>query len=277
MGIKGLYSSLKIYSIEVSYENEPPSSIAIDAYPFLYKYKENIDACIDIISKIKSAGHTLKIYIDGVPPKEKMEELAQRKQIKEVAYQQAKALRAFLNDNEKSAELDAAARLILEKQIELYEKECWTIRKDIREEFITRCRDDLGISIIYCKGEADDELIRASLSGEADIVIANDMDLFVGGVERLWMLEKGNQVPLFMEFRRTMITQAIGIHPKAWVDVALLAGYEKAMNLKCCSASQAIIWIRHYGCIENIYNRRKQLLKNNILEKYQEARKYFIV
>jgi hypothetical protein len=277
MGVKGLYSCLKSYSIPVRLENEPPCKLALDAYPFLYKFREDIDACLTLFKKLITAGHTLCIYIDGTPPKEKMAELTQRKQQKEAAYQQAKALKSFLADETKSAELNEEARAILEKQVNTFEIESWSLRKEVRESFVRRCKEELNIPIVLCEGEADTDLVRASLKGDANIVIANDMDLFVGGVERLWILGKTSQDPLFIEFCRSAISSQLGIHPKAWADVALLTGYEKTASLKRCSAQQAIEWMRYYGCIENMYHRRKDVFKDTLLDDYKKARDFFAV
>lgn len=274
MGIKGLYSCLKSYAVPIDYEKERPCRLALDAYPFLYRFKENIESCIELFEKLKAAGFTLRVYLDGTPPKEKYEELYHRKQQRESAYQQAKALRSFLEDEEKSKELSQEARAILEKQIQAFTMESWTIKKEFREEFLRRCSQN-GISVAYCSGESDSELVRASLNHEVDIVVANDMDLFVGGVERLWILGKTPQDPIFLEFHRARISHDLGIHPKAWIDVALLAGYEKCQQLKRCSAQQAICWIRYYGCLENLFARRAELLREQTLEDFQKARDFF--
>lgn len=275
MGIKGLYSCLKPFSIPVCFQQEPPSRLGLDAYPFLYKFRENIDACMELFEKMRSAGHCLSIFVDGTPPKEKLDELAHRKQQKEVAYQQAKALKLFLQDEEKCGQLDGQAKEILEKQIAAYEIESWSIRKEIRENFIQACHER-QFPLRFCKGESDEELIRASLQGEMDIIVANDMDLFVGGVERLWVLGKTQQDPLFQEFKRSLISQKVGIHLSAWPDVALLTGYEKAPQLKRCSAQQAITYMRYYGCLERFFEKRQDMMRTNTLEDYVKARAYFL-
>ena len=272
MGIKGLYSCLKSYALPVSLEHEKPLVIGLDAYPFLYKYREDIDSCITVLKQFQAAGHTLVLYLDGVPPKEKEAELLNRKVQKETAYKQAKALKAFLQD-EKSNELTEDARNIIAKQIASYEHESWYLRKEIRETFALRVSQE-GIEVIQCKGEADTDLIQASLSKKLDCVIANDMDLFVGGVERLWMLGKTQTDPLLQEFRRSYVSYEVGLTDKSWIDVAILAGYEKCPELKRCSAHQAIIWIRYYGSIESLLSRRHDLLQGVKLKDFQDARQH---
>jgi 5'-3' exonuclease len=277
MGVKGLYSCLKQYSTEVVQEDLSPLRIGLDAYPFLYKFKYDLNSCIQLFQTLKSAGHSLTIFVDGNPPKEKMEELAQRRQQREQAYKQAEALKTFLNDSEKSGSLDEEARLLIQKQIALYEVESYSIKKETREEFLRRVREEMEIPILMCEGESDDMLIQASLKKEVDVIIANDMDLFVGGVERLWMLGKTHSDPLFLEFRRDEISKTLGIHSKSWMDVAILAGYEKAPHLKRTSAQQAIVWIRYYGSLENLLSRREELLQKNTKEEFLNARKFFQV
>lgn len=230
---------------------------------------------MNLFAALQAVGHTLSVFVDGIPPKEKMAELANRRSQKEIAYQQAKALKTFLQDEKKAGELSEDARRVLEKQIAAYESESWCIRKEIRERFLQQC-EEKQISVHYCKGESDEELIRRSLRGEFDIIIANDMDLFVGGVERLWVLGKTQQDPLFLEFRRSLLSQKLGLHSSAWTDVALLTGYEKSPELKRCSAQQAITYLRYYGTLERLFEKRPELLKERTLEEYQKAREYFV-
>ncbi len=275
MGIKGLYSCLKSQSHPISFDQIPAAKLGLDAYPFLYKFKHDLDSCLSLFSTLESAGHTCTIYVDGNPPQEKLEELASRRQQREQAYKQAEALKAFLEDPEKSGTLDASARHILEKQIHAYQVESFSIKKELRELFMHRVKNETKIPIVLCEGESDTALIQASLKGEVDIVIANDMDLFVGGVERLWILGKTNADPLFLEFLRSDITRHFGLRYQSWRDIAILAGYEKVPQLKRTSVQQAITWIRYYGSLENLLSRRPELLQANTLQEFLDARRFF--
>jgi 5'-3' exonuclease len=213
--------------------------------------------------------------MDGNPPKEKMEELANRRQQRETAYQQAEALKAFLKDTEKSGSLDTSAKEILEKQIKAYEVESYSIKKETRDLFVKRVKEETLIPIVLCEGESDVDLIQACKKGEIDIVVGNDMDFFVGGVERLWVLGKTNTDPLFLEFDRTVLTKQFGLYSKSWVDIALLAGYEKTPHLKRCSVQQAITWIRYYGSLESLLSRRPELLQQQTLHDFLDGRRFF--
>ncbi len=276
MGVKGLYTCLKAHSFPIDYAEVSPKRIGLDAYPFLYKFKQDLDSCIRLFQQLCAAGHVCSLYVDGNPPKEKLEELASRRSQREEAYKQAEALKAFLHDPEKSKELDDSMRKILEQKIQLYEVESYSIKRETREVFLKRVKEETPISIVLCPGESDPALIQASLNGDIDVVVANDMDLFVGGVETLWMLGKTHADPLFLEFRRSQISRILGIHSKAWMDVAILAGYEKTPQLKRTSAQQAIVWIRYYGSLENLLGRRKDLLQDASFEDFLAARKFFL-
>ena len=274
MGVKGLYSCIKSQSHPVDFPQVKPSKLGLDAYPFLYKFKYDMEGCFSLFEKLQAAGHQCTIYVDGNPPQEKLEELASRRQQREQAYKQAEALKAFLQDSEKSSELDEDAKKLIEKQIAAYQVESYSIKKETRDLFLRKV-EEAKIPLILCEGESDERLIQASLKGEVDIVVANDMDLFVGGVERLWILGKTNTDPLFLEFIRSDITKHLGLHSKSWVDIALLAGYEKTPQLKRTSVQQAITWVRYYGCLENLFSRRPELLQDARLEDYQAARRFF--
>jgi 5'-3' exonuclease len=171
--------------------------------------------------------------------------------------------------------LDDKAKQILEKQIQAYEMESYSIKKETRDLFLQRVKEETMIPVILCEGESDVDLIRASVKGEIDIVVGNDMDFFVGGVERLWCLGKTSTEPLFLEFQRSLITKHFGLYPKSWIDIAILAGYEKTPQLKRTSVQQAITWIRYYGSLETLLSRRHELLQSNQLQDFLDARRFF--
>ena len=251
MGIKGLYSCLKSLSIPIQATDVQPSRIGLDAYPLLYKFKQDLDACDALLKSLQDAGHRCTVYVDGTPPKEKLEELASRRTQKDKAIQQAEALKAFLKDPEKSGALDEEARKVLEAQIRAYEVESYSIKREVREAFLQRLSGQ-KIPIVFCEGESDDALIQASLKGMLDIVIANDMDLFVGGVERLWMLGKTASDPLFLEFQRKEISKQLGIQP--WLNRKVVVGHvshERAIirppgmraSMLCGDCDGVMVWL----------------------------------
>lgn len=271
MGIRGLYSSLKQYAIPIQPSEEYPLRIGIDTYGLFYRFKENFPELFRFVEKLCSGKHTAIFVLDGVAPPEKQQELdARRKQRKEAA-QQASALRSFLQEPS-SQELSEVSRKVIEMKIQQYESQAWAVYKELRERFVGAAREQ-GYDVRLSKGEADEDLLRMAQTKEIDVVLANDMDYFVSGVERLWIFTK--DTPVVHEFPRLLISKTLGVHPTAWKDVALLAGYEKAPNLRLIPASHAISLLHTYGSLETLYEKRQDLFKGIPFEEYQKARMYF--
>jgi len=271
MGIRGLYSSLKQYSIPIHPEEENPLHIGIDTYALFYRFKENFKELFRFVDSLCVNKHTPIFVLDGVPPPEKQQELAARRQQRKEAQQQVESLRSFLEQT-KSEEISESSRRVIERRIQEYENECWTVYRALRERFVEEATQK-GFQVRLSKGEADEDLLQMALSNEVQIVVANDMDYFVGGVERLWMFTK--DLPAVREFQRIPISRTLGIQPTAWRDIALLAGYEKAPHLRKMPASHAISLLHVYGTLENLVEKRKDLFQETSLHEYSEARKFF--
>ena len=271
MGIRGLYSSLKHLTIPIHPSEEPPLHIGIDTYALFYRFKENFPELFRFVDELCCKKHTPIFVLDGVPPPEKQQELANRKQQRKEAANQADSLRKFLNEST-SQELSETSRKVIELKIQQFENECWTVYRELRERFVSEATKK-GFDVRLSKGEADDDLLQLALSGEIHIVLANDMDYFVGGVERVWMFTK--DLPAVREFQRTYISSTLGIHPTAWKDIALVSGYEKAPGLRKLPASHAISLLHVYGTLEHLYEKRRDLFQGTPLEEFQLARKYF--
>jgi 5'-3' exonuclease len=271
MGIRGLYSSLKQYSIPIQPEEEDPLYIGIDTYALFYRFKENFKELFRFVDTLCVNKHTPVFVLDGVPPPEKQQELAARKQQRKEAQQQAESLRAFLQQTNPE-EISESSRKVIERRIQEYDNECWTVYRALRERFVEEATQK-GFEVRLSKGEADEDLLRMALSNEIQVVLANDMDYFVGGVERLWMFTK--DLPAVREFQRIPISRSLGIQPTAWRDIALLAGYEKAPNLRKMPASHAISLLHVYGSLETLYEKRKDLFTDISFEEYKQARRFF--
>jgi 5'-3' exonuclease len=271
MGIRGLYSSLKQYSIPINPEEEDPLTIGIDTYALFYRFKENFKELFRFVDSLCTKKHTPIFVLDGVPPPEKQQELAARKQQRKEAQQQAESLRVFLQQTNPE-EISESSRKVIEKKIQEYESECWTVYRALRERFVEEAKQK-GFEVRLSKGEADEDLLQMARKNEVDVVLANDMDYFVGGVERLWMFTK--DLPAVREFQRAVISRSLGIQLNAWKDIAILAGYEKTPHLRKMPASHAISLLHVYGTLENLVEKRKDLFQESPVEEYFAARKFF--
>jgi 5'-3' exonuclease len=271
MGIRGLYSAIKSYAVPIHPAHEEPLVIGIDTYALFYKYKENLTDLFTFIQTLCCAKHTPIFIVDGVPPVEKQQELQLRKNQRKAAHSQAAALRAFLLEPS-SQELDSRARAVLESKVLQYESESWAVYRELREEFV-RLAKEKNYEVRFSQGEADADLLAMAFSNEIQVVLGNDMDYFVGGVERLWVLMK-DTVEL-QEFRRSAVSKELGIHVDSWKDIAILSGYEKAPELRRVPASHAISLLRFYGSLEKVLLKRSELLRGSTVEEFLAARKFF--
>lgn len=274
MGIKGLYSALKAQSHNVNWKSEQPLRIGVDAYSILYKFREDVERSFQFLMEIQKVGHSLTVVLDGTPPPEKEAEMTARRETRRTALDQAASLRSFLEKVDSSAPLTEETRKEIQQKILHFEKEGWSVHREIRTRFCQMLRD-AQIPYMDAPGEADDVLIEMARKNQIDVVISNDMDIFVGGVERFWMVDKKSAVPLFREFHRGQVSQALGIDPHRWADVAILAGYEKCPALKRATAPVAISWIRFYGSIEGMFRRRPELLGGGSVDEFVAARRFF--
>jgi 5'-3' exonuclease len=271
MGIRGLYSSTRHLAIPIQPSEESPLRIGVDTYGLFYRFKENFGELFRFIEKLCAGKHTPIFVLDGIAPPEKQQELDARRKVRKEAAQQATALRTFLSEPA-AQELSEMSRKVIEMKIQQYDNQAWAVYKELRERFVEAAKEK-GFDVRLSKGEADEDLLQMAMDHEIDVVLANDMDYFVSGVERLWIFTK--DAPVVQEFPRTLISKSLGVDPTAWKDIALLAGYEKAQNLRLMPASQAISLLHTYGTLENLFEKRKELFKTQTLEEYQKARVFF--
>jgi len=272
MGIRGLYSCIKCYGVPIHPSQEDPLVIGVDTYALFYKYKENLSELFTFIETICCNKRHRPIFIlDGVPPVEKQQELQLRKNQRKAAHVQALALKAFLTE-ENSKDLSIEARTVLESKVVQYESESWAVYRELREQFV-RMAKEREYEVRFSEGEADADLMNMNLRNEIQVVLGNDMDYFVGGVERLWIVMKDTKD--IQEFRRSAISKQLGIHSDSWKDIAILSGYEKAPELRRVPASHAISLLRFYGSLEKVLHKRVELLRGSTVDEFLAARKFF--
>ena len=269
MGVRGLYSCLKAYAIPVYPRDEEPLHIGIDTYALFYKFKENLEDLFAFVKSIQCGKHTVLFVLDGVAPPEKQEELALRRAQRKEAAQHARALRNFLDE---SSELTVDVRDALVTKIKQYDDEAWVVYKELRERFVEKATAQ-GYEVLCSEGEADTDLLRLASQGHIQVVLANDMDYFVGGVERLWIVHK--DIYGIREFQRSAISRALSLSSEAWKDIAILAGYEKTPHLRRVRTTMAISYLQTYGSLERLFEKRKDLLGEHTVEEFLTARAFF--
>jgi len=240
MGVRGLYTFLKpIRKTACPIGNE---TIAVDGNYILYRTYGDIEIFIEWIN-LHSSFANITFVFDGGAPAEKEKEFEKRRGDRLKAKERADAIQKVLEDSE----LDDDERKILEKRVGILEKAAWKPTKEVQKAWKERF-DLLGIKWILVKGEEADRTLGKLC---ADVVISGDMDMFLLGVEKVWIIndfKSGNIV----ELRRKSILYFLGMSSAQFRDFCILLGVDERGDIPCADFIHAYHWIRRYGSLEEL-------------------------
>ena len=202
--------------------------IAIDISIYLYKYA----SMGTLIENIYLLCSTLKFYniepiciFDGPCPKEKMDEIAERRQKK----QEAEAEYIKLEEKkEKLVKISSIKKI--EKEMKELQRRFTTVTRKDREE-VKKLLLLMGVSYYKATGEADELCAKMVLSGEAYACLSEDMDMFVYGcprVLRYLSLRKHTVIIYDME----SILNDLNMNLKQFRTMCIMAGtdYKKSQH-----------------------------------------------
>lgn len=257
MGVRGFlsYVKKKVPLID-PLETEEGLRIGIDAHGLLYTWQENVQAIHSFVRDFQ-AKHTLIFVFDGEAPAEKKELLREKRQTREKAGLQAHALSQFL-ETEEGKKLDPKSRQHLEKQIQMLRASTWRITKEYRERVI-QILENYGVPILYAKGEADEELVLLERKKEIDVILTYDMDYIRFGVNRMWIPKIRSDRTEVYDFDIPIFCEDEDITIESLADVAILCGSE--YEYSPISPLQAISFMRYYGSLKNLAQRRPEFQK----------------
>lgn len=249
MGVKGLYTYLKGYRVEMQDPLKgPPLRIGFDAMSMLYKYKSSYEDMYPLLAAFKAAGHRLLFVFDGKPPTEKEAEVKDRRDARESASTQATTLKEYLTDSS----ILPNERKVLEYSLARLEFQGWHMTRDIRHAFQKKLWD-MEIPYVKALGEADDVLSDMSTAGKLDVVVSTDMDFLLSGVSRLWIPLR-NRYNGFEEILLKDVLKGEGITLEGLRDAGILCGVELLRGKLSISSHMAFSWIRYYKNIEGVLN-----------------------
>lgn len=134
MGVRGLFSFLRQYSIPLSFEEflneiEPASKIGIDISFYLYKWQGNLEKITNFLTTIRNAGHRPILVFDGRASEDKQYEAARRRNVREEEIRSANAILSVLDTNPNISESE---RKLLEKTAAEHMRRGWSLTKEIR-------------------------------------------------------------------------------------------------------------------------------------------------
>lgn len=247
MGVKGLYTYVKKYRAERTYDSllkGPPLRIGFDAMSMLYKYKEHYAEMYPILQAMHAAGHKLLFVFDGKSPPEKQEEVKDRRQVREEAVEKVTKLQAHLE----SDDLETSERIIIESSIARLKTQAWHMTREIRQA-VQAALTTLGIHYVKATQEADDTLLSLSAAGKLDVIVSTDMDYLLSGIPRLWIpYRKGTDG--VEEVIMSKLLAGLQMTPAMLLDAGILCGVEPLYKRLSIQTHIAFRWIKYYTSIE---------------------------
>ena len=282
MGIKDLNSFLKRKipnTIKrVHMKNYAGKRVAIDTsiffYKFLYKHPRFIEQFLEQIYKLVQSGITPIYIFDGKPPKEKQNELNDRKEKKNEMKDKMKELQQelgniieteIIEETESQDELlDIEVDMDALKQLEITEKK----KKEIKDEidkikrkliYVTWHHNQelkeflklLGIPFIQAECEADAICAELVRRGIVDLVMSDDMDLLVDGTQILLRDFHINSYTV-TEYNVEEILLNLGFTRRQWIDFCILCGCDYTKRIHGLGPQKAYSMIRELGTLPEV-------------------------
>lgn len=286
MGIKDLNSFLKRRipnTIKRTHlKDYAGKRVAIDTsiyfYKFLYRNPRFIEQFLEQIYKLIQSGITPVYIFDGKPPKEKQNELNDRKERKDDMKDKMKQLKIELieldeqdmleeTDEEFLEESDTELDIKTLKQLEINENKKKIIKEEIDKIqrkliYVTWQHNQelkeflklIGIPFIQAECEADaicTELVRR---GVVDLVMSDDMDLLVDGTQILLRDFHINSYQV-TEYNVEEILLHLGFTRKQWIDFCILCGCDYTKRIHGLGPQKAYSMIRELGSLPEVLNK----------------------
>uniref|UniRef100_A0A6C0IEQ9 XPG-I domain-containing protein n=1 Tax=viral metagenome TaxID=1070528 RepID=A0A6C0IEQ9_9ZZZZ len=238
MGVHGFYHYTKNYHKNIISVNL--LRVGIDALSLLYKYQGDIEKIFKFLKPILH--HKLLFVFDGKAPESKKEELNLRKTFNNNKQDEINSLRLWL-----TSDMNEETKDLIRSQIIRLEKESWIMNYETRENFKKYLIEN-NYSFIKSIQEADAVLIDLYYSNYIDVVLSNDMDFLIAGIDKVWLHTKND----LKEVELKDILEEEDINKEQLKEVAILSGINNTRISSVDDIYIALTLIRHYGSIESI-------------------------
>jgi len=265
MGVRGLFYYTKIYQKPIENENHLGKQlrIGIDTLCLLYRFHGDIEKIFTFLKPILH--HKLLFVFDGKAPDTKIEEVQKRKDSVNALQEKIIILKEWLK-----SDISDEIKKSLKKRIEKLEYDSWTVTYEIRQEFKNYLKEN-SYAFVKSNQEADAVLIDLYYAKYIDIVLSQDMDFLIAGVERLWTISNNS----LKEIQLKEILDCEEINKEQFKEVAILSGID---NIKICTiddVTDAIQLIRHYGSIESIIIHKENYIELPNVNYVRDIKKRF--
>lgn len=264
MGVRGFFSYIRSVKKYANVIKNPQLNIGVDAFCILYLFRSKTESLQAYIRGLLSLEYKLTIIMDKKAPKEKKEVVEARKEARKEARGDANDIQSYVN-SEEFAELDEALQATLKKFVAQKEHEGWYLTPAHMEWFVNFVKE-LGCEVIWAEGEADDCLA----AGGYDIVISSDSDLFVLGVDHVWV-PRGVGLQ-HDSYKLQDILGYLGLTQDKLIELSFLAGCDTQPK-SYLSFSVAVSWLRFFGSLTGIVEKHPETLSPADLELFESWKK----
>ena len=293
MGIKDLTSFLKEHApdsiTKTSLSEFSNKKVAIDIsifmYKFKYKNKNIIEKFLEQIYRLAMNNITPVYIFDGIPPKEKMDTINQRK---EKFYENIDKLKELQSELETTENMDIDANIKNVKMASLKININSINDKLIRitKEDISKIKyffDLFNIKYIQADGEADLLCSKLNKLGIVNMVMSEDMDILTSGASILLrdFLVSNNKIT---KIDLQTILQKLNFTYEQWVDFCILCGCDYLKRIpgvgpKCAFKKISLKNVDSISVIDDIINNQKNKNKDidsDYKNKFMKAKHIFM-
>lgn len=235
MGIKGMNRFIRTFCPEalriVKFSELRGKRIAVDMSVYMYRFKKEKTLIADmfvLFHYFKDCGIIPIFVFDGQPPKEKQEELNERRRIKMEATEKYERLKRSLMDD--SMSLNTAKKEEITKEMIELEKEFITLKNsDLR--IMRALIESFGFAYVYSSGEADELCALMEQAGVVDGIMSEDGDMVAYGCSMIYRVP--NLVSASCEELDVAKTRKLlGITKSMMCEMCVLAGTDYTKHLK---------------------------------------------
>jgi 5'-3' exonuclease len=235
MGIRGMNRFMRMFCPEaikyVKFDTLRGKRIAFDMSIYMYRFKKEKTLVADMFTlfhQFKDCGIIPLFVFDGEPPKEKKQELKERRRLKAEATEKYERLKTELT--EKATELEEAVKEEKMRELSQLEREFVTLKNSDISKMKTLI-EAFGFAYIFASGEADCLCAALELSGAVDAVMSEDGDMVAYGCSTI--LRVPNLVMGTCElFDVAMVRRMLGISVPMIREMCVLSGTDYNVHAK---------------------------------------------
>jgi hypothetical protein len=226
MGIKGLFSFMKRWDTVVPViEAIKGKRVAIDLFWFLHRTKGNFPKLQASLQPFLDYAQHLHVVIDGTETTEQRRaELDERQEYRKEKQSVLDEIIHTLQQDEWGED----SRMILERYSNQLRSQIWTPSPDYIQQTVAWLIGFPHVTVIRTVGEADTMLYQ--LEQQVDLVVSNDSDLVMQGVNRLLRINT-NMDGSARVFDKQMVIRHLAFTEQQWDDFLWLLKHMKSTDI----------------------------------------------